>query len=87
MKFKVYGWVSLYRQSGVVGEKYWTLDVSLIPSVAINMTRHDFLPDGDCLIRRNGFNVCVMVSWVCVGFTLDFRFGRDTGYWPGHDEE
>jgi len=95
MKFRVYGWTEFYRpKDGVThvqhygeGEKYWTLGVGLTPHISFSISRHDFLPDEDCPIRRNGASVFILFSWLLWGVTLDFRFGRDTGYWPGHEEK
>lgn len=78
MKFKAYGWTGLYRASDA-DEKYWTLNINLIPHAEIEICRHDFPPDDSFKVRRNGVNIFIMFAWLVFGFTLDFRFGRDTG--------
>ncbi|MBE3087633.1 MAG: hypothetical protein IMZ71_00715 [Chloroflexi bacterium] len=86
MKFKAYGWWT-FHTFGVPDDDDKSLIINLIPSIDIHLARHNFAPNEDIPIRRKGTDVFILVAWLICGFTLDFRFGRDTGYWPGHDEE
>jgi hypothetical protein len=62
VKFKIYGFNSFYHPDDDKKEKYWTLLVSLLPTIDIDISRHDFLSDEDCPIRRNGINIWIMFS-------------------------
>ena len=88
MKFKVYVWHTPYvLEDPDPSESYWTVDVDFIPSVSLSINRHNLPPDENCPIRRKGVNIFLVFSWLIFGITFDFRFGRDTGYWEGHEEE
>ena len=83
MKFKIYGWHSIYK----VEDEYFTMNIDFLPTIELSTSHHNFPPDENCPIRRKGTNVCFLIGWLIGGITFDFRFGRDTGYWPGHEEE
>jgi hypothetical protein len=88
MKMKAYGWISGYT-TGDPGDDMQSLTIELIPALRIDIEKHNFAPDteGDgCPFRRKGCNVFILIGWLIFGLTLDFRFGRDTGYWPGNDQ-
>lgn len=88
MKFKIYGWTSYYS-CGDPGDDSQDLTIHLIPELEINIQKHNFAPESDkdgCPFRRKGRNIFILISWLIFGITLDFRFGRDTGYWPGNDQ-
>jgi hypothetical protein len=92
MKIKAYGWMSGYS-TGHPGDDSQSLTIEMIPSLQIDFEKHNFAPDLDkvgakrgCPFRRKGLNIFIIISWLIFGLTLDFRFGRDTGYWPGNDQ-
>ena len=74
MKFKAYGWLTIWRDAG--GESS-TFSIDLIPSVSLDYWRHDFAADAALDIKETHCRYFyVMFSWLIFGLTLDFRWGQ-----------
>jgi len=74
MKFKIYGWNEIYKQ-----DDYFDIHISVLPSISLSWSCHNFPPDENCSYRRKGKNYCLMFSWFLWGITFDLRTGIDTG--------
>jgi hypothetical protein len=74
MKFKVYTWNSVCKD-----KDYSDFNLNILPTIELNMSYHNFLPDENCSYKRQGRNFFLMFSWLFWGITFDLRTGIDTG--------
>ena len=76
MKFKAYGWTSLYH-SGVPKDYYRSASLDLLPIIRIDRHQYEFPPDESFTTPRKGGALCVLFGWLIFGLTLHFSFGSD----------
>ena len=75
MKFKAYGWSSVWRDNS--GESSsWAIDV--LPTITLDYWRHDWDAYEERGIEETHVRYFyIMFSWLFFGVTFDFRFGEE----------
>ena len=74
MKFKIYGWNTIFKQ-----DDYYSIHFHFLPEIELSKNYQNFEPDENFPYRRKGWNCYLVFTWLFWGFTIDLRTGIYTG--------